>query len=241
MLNPSSQDQVFSCSQTTIDGCTRDAQFYTPYNYHRALIWSGVMTALSHLDPAFRTVASLQAVNEPVMDANQTPGYGQFQKNFVQVVRAVELALGIHVRGVAPLSGPSSSRNVTGALSAASSSPNFFNSEVRQVLQDMVPVLIKVAQQLSLNLIFDQQGLRVQLKRRSPLITNFMNVNWQYNNPSNPADAKKGPQAYDNHMYYSYGGVAAANEEAYMTHICNLDRIEQDAALGNSPLWFGGP
>ena len=26
---------------------------------------------------------------------------------------------------------------------------------------------------------------------------------------------------------------------AYMIHICNLDRIEKDAALGNSPLWFG--
>lgn len=32
-----------------------------------------------------------------------------------------------------------------------------------------------------------------------------MDVNWQYNNPSNPADAKDGPQAYDNHLYYSFG------------------------------------
>lgn len=93
------------------------------------------------------------------------------QKNFVQVVRAVELALGIPVSGAAPLSVPSPSRNVTGALSAASSSPDLFNSEVRQVLQDMVPVLIQVALQLSLNLNFDQQGLRMELKRKSPLIT----------------------------------------------------------------------
>jgi hypothetical protein len=149
------------------------------------------MTALSHLDPAFRAVASLEAVNEPIMDANHTPDYGQcelsftsislllalnerplsVQKNFVQVVRAVELALGIPVSGVAPLSVPSSSRNVTGALSAASSLPDLFNPEVRQVLQDMVPVLIKVALQLSLNLNFDQQGLRMELRRKSPLIT----------------------------------------------------------------------
>jgi hypothetical protein len=29
-----------------------------------------------------------------------------------------------------------------------------------------------------------------------------MDVNWQYNNPANPADAAIGPQVYDNHLYY---------------------------------------
>lgn len=33
----------------------------------------------------------------------------------------------------------------------------------------------------------------------------FMDVNWQYNDPPNPADAAIGPQGYDNHLYYSYG------------------------------------
>jgi hypothetical protein len=28
---------------------------------------------------------------------------------------------------------------------------------------------------------------------------------WTYNNPPNPADAKDGPQAYDDHLYYSFG------------------------------------
>lgn len=32
----------------------------------------------------------------------------------------------------------------------------------------------------------------------------FMDVNWQYNNPANPADAAIGPQGYDNHLYYRY-------------------------------------
>ena len=32
----------------------------------------------------------------------------------------------------------------------------------------------------------------------------FMDMNWQYNNPANPADAAMGPQVYDNHLYYSY-------------------------------------
>jgi hypothetical protein len=31
----------------------------------------------------------------------------------------------------------------------------------------------------------------------------FMDVNWQHTNPSNPADVAVGPQAYDNHLYYS--------------------------------------
>ena len=35
------------------------------------------MTALSHLDPNFDTVAGLQAINEPIMNASQTPGLGE--------------------------------------------------------------------------------------------------------------------------------------------------------------------
>lgn len=47
-----------------------------------------------------------------------------------------------------------------------------------------------------------------------------MDVNWQYNNPPNPAKAAIGPAAYDNHLYYAYGGVAAPNEHAYLSSIC---------------------
>jgi hypothetical protein len=35
------------------------------------------MTALSHVDPNFSSVVALQAINEPIMDANQTPGIAQ--------------------------------------------------------------------------------------------------------------------------------------------------------------------
>ena len=31
-----------------------------------------------------------------------------------------------------------------------------------------------------------------------------MDVNWQHNNPPNPAAAAIGPQGYDNHLYYRY-------------------------------------
>ena len=49
----------------------------TPYNYRRALIWTAVMTALSHLDPDFESVVSIHAVNEVIMNADLTPGYGE--------------------------------------------------------------------------------------------------------------------------------------------------------------------
>ena len=35
------------------------------------------MTALSHLDPNFGSVAALEAMNEPILDANKTPGLGE--------------------------------------------------------------------------------------------------------------------------------------------------------------------
>jgi glucan endo-1,6-beta-glucosidase len=34
------------------------------------------MTGLSHLDPAFSNVVAIEAVNEPIMNASLTPGYG---------------------------------------------------------------------------------------------------------------------------------------------------------------------
>ena len=45
-------------------------------NYHRALIWTAVMATISHVDPAFSNVVAIQAVNEQIMDASKTPGYG---------------------------------------------------------------------------------------------------------------------------------------------------------------------
>lgn len=35
------------------------------------------MTGLAHLDPMFKGAVSIQAVNEPIMDATLTPGYGE--------------------------------------------------------------------------------------------------------------------------------------------------------------------
>lgn len=231
---------VASPNQMFAGRCTTDVEFYTPHNYHRALIWTAIMTALSHIDPAFSSVAAIEAINEPIMDVTQTPGYGDFQKNFVQVVRAVELLLGIHVPGyAAPASFASASSVTAGFQTSATTFGNRFNPEVVQVLKDATLIFAEVVKQLGTNTVYSQADLRGRLQRRNSLVTTFMDVNWQYNNPANPAAAKIGPQIYDNHLYYVFGGVAAANEEAYLTSICNLGRIAADAALQNSPLLFG--
>ncbi|KAJ7460760.1 glycoside hydrolase family 5 protein [Mycena latifolia] len=214
---------VQTAGQQFAGRCTSDVEFYTPYNYHRALIWTAVMTTLSHADPAFSNVASIEAVNEPIMDASQTPDYGDFQKNFVKVVRATEFLLGVPTPGFGAVPAPGNG-NFTAMLPNVKES--IFTDEIRSVLHDSFPILLKL-------------GIFGLSRRREQLVTSFMDINWQWNSPANPADAKIGPQAYDNHLYYVFGGVADANENAYMTHICNLNRVQNDAAVGNTPLIFG--
>lgn len=215
--------------------CTSDVEFYTDKNYHRALVWTAVMTALSHLDPDFGSVFSIEAVNEPIMDATQTPGYGDFQKNFVQAVRAVEKLLGIESPnnissgGIGAL--VSNALNVTSSLLGGSS----YGGAVGQALVDAAPMLAEVAAEIGIGNLLNGGGHA----SRTLLMTAFMDINWQFNSPPNPADAIDGPQFYDNHLYYSFGGVADPNENAYLTSICNLERVQADAALGNSPLVFG--
>jgi len=215
---------VQTAGQMFAGRCTSDVEFYTPYNYHRALIWTSVMTVLSHVDPAFTNVVAIEAVNEPIMNADLTPGYGDFQKNFVRVIRATEFLLGVPTPGFGAIPAPANG-NFTAMLPSVNPSA-IFTAEVRSVLEDTVPILL-------------QLGIIGLSRKKNQLITNFMDINWQFNNPANPSDAKIGPQGYDNHLYYSFGGVADANPDAYLTSICNLQRIQNDAALGNSPLWFG--
>ncbi|KZT39279.1 family 5 hypothetical beta glucosidase from glycoside dehydrogenase [Sistotremastrum suecicum HHB10207 ss-3] len=228
---------VAAVNQMFAGNCTYQPQFYTSWNYDRALAWTAVMTTLAHLDPDFASVVSIQAANEPIMDANQTPGYGEFQTNFVQVVRSVELLLGITVAGEAhgDLSDVSTSHNINlNTTLSRVSQLSSLNAEVQSALQVALPVLQEMAADYGMGSIFTFSA-----PSRDPLVTNFMDVNWQYHNPSNPSSAAMGPQAYDNHLYYSFGGVADATESAYLTSICNLGRVAADAAVGNSPLWFG--
>ena len=59
-----------------VEAVTPIIHIQTEYNYHRALVWTAVMTTLSHLDPNFGSVFAIEAMNEPIMNATQTPGLG---------------------------------------------------------------------------------------------------------------------------------------------------------------------
>ena len=127
------------------------------------------MTVLSHLHPNFESVFSIEAANEPIMNATMTPGYGDcrhfsifrsdfefyslisltVQKNFVKVVRATELLLGISVPGFPALRsyhwhGSSVAhlrRRITDACGG--NNPGLFNngSAVVQALLEAIPIL----------------------------------------------------------------------------------------------------
>ncbi|KAG7093045.1 hypothetical protein E1B28_009339 [Marasmius oreades] len=221
--------------------CTTDVQFYTDGNYQRALTWTAVMTALAHTDPVFSTVFAIQAVNEPIMDASMTPGYGEFQKNFVKTIRLVESTLGIHTFEPAIAGLSFSNLDLPTAFTQVASNNSLRSEFPKQVLQavaEAAPIIMEITR----DIIKDNSILQLvsnNANGRQPFITNFMDVNWQNNNPANPADAAIGPIGFDNHLYYSFGGVADPNPDAYLASICNLKRVEADAALRNTPLWFG--
>ncbi|KAI0258700.1 glycoside hydrolase family 5 protein [Gloeopeniophorella convolvens] len=240
--------------------CTSDVQFYTVYNYGRALTWTVVMTVLSHTHPNFESVFSLQAANEPIMDAAKTPGYGDFQKNFVRTVRATELLLGIEVPGYPSLGSAPASSDMSAIFAHACTTDNsglFSNASASvKAITEAIPILLDLSKQLGPLKFGAGRG-------RAPLTTNFMDVLWQHDSPSNPADAAIGPQSYDDHLYYrlallsrhpillippplnlnslcSFGGVAAsADPDAYLQNLCNRPTVQKDEAAGDSPMWFG--
>jgi hypothetical protein len=66
-----------TAGQMFAGNCTDQVEFYSSpddYNYKRAVTWAVVMTYLTHTHPAFQTVFSIEAVNEPIQDASKTPG-----------------------------------------------------------------------------------------------------------------------------------------------------------------------
>ncbi|KAG6819833.1 hypothetical protein H0H93_008090 [Arthromyces matolae] len=92
------------------------------------------------------------------------------------------------------------SANATASLSSSSQLPEIFNADVRDAISKAIPILLKLGAQLP---AIDLFKFSLSSRKREPLTTNFMDVNWQYNNPSNPVDAAIGAQIYDNHLYYS--------------------------------------
>jgi len=69
-----------------------------------------------------------------------------------------------------------------------------------------------------------------------------MNRDWQHlenGTVPNPSDVARGPQLYDNHLYFNFGGVAAQDPVSYMKVICNYTGIISATAIGNAPIVTG--
>ena len=131
------------------------------------------------------------------------------QKDFVQTVRAVE-----HILSHRPESG-----NITAILQNSTQVGNY-SDEIKSVLKDSAPVLHqmvlkygspdmlegcpKPVEALTTKYVYLFRtrlsfGLTVNASR------SFMDTNWQHKGAPNPADAKDGPQTYDDHLYYGFG------------------------------------
>ena len=80
---------------------------------------------------------------------------------FVQTIRAVEQSLNSDNTGT--------SKNVTEAMATTARSSSF-TPEIRQVLEDAIPIFMNIALGLGVNTVFDQDGLRSRLASRSPLV-----------------------------------------------------------------------
>ena len=93
------------------------------------------------------------------------------QKNFVRVVRAVELVLGIPVPGV-QLSSKITTGNFTAAITAAASTDtsDIFSDEVKAALREAAPILLQMAIELAIPTIFNFQSGSVH-NQREPLTT----------------------------------------------------------------------
>ncbi|KAH8834364.1 glycoside hydrolase family 5 protein [Flagelloscypha sp. PMI_526] len=186
-----------------------------------------VFTGVCNSDPQFFT----PPVNEPFYDARRTPGFGEFQHNFVSTMRGIELIMGMDVPGWSDSDIPRSrSRNLSDVILSASNF-HIFNLETQAALRDTASVLMDACSQLDIKSLYDFEAS--QYRGRDILVTNFQDRAWQINDPPNPRDATRGPASYDDHLYY------CPNEDAYLRHICNLDRVASANKDGNRPLSFG--
>ncbi|GJJ11684.1 hypothetical protein Clacol_005920 [Clathrus columnatus] len=243
-----------SASQQMFAGnCTTQVEFYQPSNYFRALQWAGVMTFLSHADPDFSKVFAIEAVNEPLMNSAQTPGYGEYLTDFTLVVRAVELSFGIFCPdldystalglGIDIGSNPISLSTMATSFGGIGNSSDTASGlgRVAQVLISIIPIIQNVANEIGMSNPLTATAIATLFggTNRQCLHTTFMDALWQNQQGFNPAQATQGPALFDDHLYYSFGGVADPNAEAYLESICNLPRVEQDTASDNLPMVFG--
>ncbi|EFP90857.2 hypothetical protein PGTUg99_005824 [Puccinia graminis f. sp. tritici] len=268
---------VSASNQMFAGNVTSDVQFYKDHNYQRALTWSAVLTSMSHLDPDFSSVVAIQCINEPLSDANLTPGLEQYYSDFVTITRVIEYAIGVECEAdlKKSIQRLSRSKNAMVALEAAiplivtyaGKAKVDVDSKILGVLKTSLsnpsPVITAAApvntgsiRATSRSKIYPapkstkdilkrhelprREDIKSQAKRSSCLATMAMPKRWQWKGEGNSmANHTLGPAAYDDHMYFAYGGVADPNLKSYLTTMCNQQHFQEAKKLGESPYGHG--
>ena len=91
---------------------------------------------------------------------------------FVQIIRAVEQALGIPNSYPGLITNNAAFMNVTEAIATTARSSTL-PSEIRLALQDSISMFTKIASELRVNTVFDQNGLRSRLASGSRLVSKY--------------------------------------------------------------------
>ena len=97
-------------------------------------------------------------------------------KKFVQTVRAVEHSLGISdsLSDLIPYLDNGNPLNATQAIAKTAMLSSFLSPEVCNVLQEAAPIILQIALDLDINLVFEQDGLGSFLSTRRPLVTTYV-------------------------------------------------------------------
>ncbi|PLW39027.1 hypothetical protein PCANC_00508 [Puccinia coronata f. sp. avenae] len=244
---------VSASNQMFAGNVTSNVQFYQDHNYRRALAWSAVLTAMSHLDPDFSSVVAIECINEPLSDANLTPGLEQYYSDFVTVTRVIEYALGVQCEADLRDSLPrlSRSKNSQEAMRTAIALIPIYaskailevDSRILSLLHNCVsgPSPVTTAPEPAGTSIVPMTPRPIiPATSRSCLATMAMPKRWQWKGDGNSmANHTLGPAAYDDHMYFAFGGVADPNITSYLTTMCNQQHYQQAKELGETVYGHG--
>ncbi|EGG11607.1 family 5 glycoside hydrolase [Melampsora larici-populina 98AG31] len=258
---------VSTANQNFAGNNTDQVHFYEDANYRRALTWAAVLTAMSHLDPDFQGVLGILCINEPVRDTTKTPGLEQYYADFVTIVRVVEYALAVScdVDLQPSIQRMATSNNVIPALLAAipllpkyaaKADPPVDVKPLANSLSvhchgssDSPPHSNKTSNlthqssdtQSKASIPINQSDKNTSSIDRFCITTMAMpkTTQWQ-NDAASMAPHALGPRAYDDHLYFAYGGVAKnATYDSYLDTICSFDRIETAKANGEAEYGMG--
>jgi len=235
---------VSSINQMFAGNCTRDIKFYDSegdHNYKRAVTWGIVMTYLTHVHPVFKTVYSIEAINEVDQNPANTPGYGKYMEAFVLGVRAIEQVLGVRCEGQLGLKNAMTNSIARPAFISALPIIHKLSKKynIRPKGLDL-DAFVKLDLSVAANVEVSVSLASARTADKQCIFTQFMTSGWQSNKGSNPADVARGPQLYDHHVYLNFGGVAPQHtEESYMQTVCNFNTAADNAQKGNSPVYTG--